>query len=307
MAQEIGRPTTLARNLRGAGFMALSMLGFACNDALMKGVAPEIGVYQSILMRSVFGGVIAALLVWRFRAWTRPPRRDWPWLAVRSAGEIGAVLLYLNAILRMRLAEVSAINQTMPLLLTLIGAVFLGETVGWRRWLAIAAGFTGVLIIVQPGPAGFDPDALWAVGAMLCFCTRDVATRMTSDATPSLLITLITMIGVGAMGSLGTAVEGWAPMAPWTWLAALGAATAVFAGYFGGVQALRTGEIAFTAPFRYTILLWAMLLGFVFFAETPDAGTLVGAAVIVAAGLYAFWRERKAGLAAVRAETEETA
>lgn len=301
MTAELGQAAALARNLRGAGFMSLSMLGFACNDALMKAITPEIGIWQAILLRSAFGTAIAAALVWRWRAWRTPPRRDWPWLALRTVAEVAAVLFYLTAILRLRLVEVSAINQTMPLALTLIGALFLGETVGWRRWGAILAGFAGVLIIVRPGVAGVDPDALWAVAAMLCFCLRDVATRMTSTATPSLLIAFLTMLGAAATGAAGLAFGDWAPTPPWVWIALVVASATVFVGYHGGVVALRTGEIGFTAPFRYTILPWSMALGFLVFEEVPDHGTLAGAAVIVAAGLYAFWRERRAGLAAVAA------
>ncbi|MDF2232513.1 DMT family transporter [Albimonas sp. CAU 1670] len=298
MALVLAPADALARNLQGAAWMALAMLGVAVNDALMKLVLPDIGMFQAILLRSVFAA--AAVAVWlRMRGQLRPPaRQDLPWLAIRSVAEIGATIFYLNAIMRLRLAEVSAINQSLPLLLTLAGVLFLGERVGWRRWLAILAGFAGVLLIVRPGGEAFDPDALYAVGGMICFGIREVVTRRTDPQTPSLLITFITLLTVGTTGAVGSLIEPWSPMEAWHLTALVASSVAIFVCYHAGVVAMRTGEIGFTAPFRYTVILWAIVLGFAVFGEVPDVQTLVGAAMIVAAGLYAFWRERRVGRAA---------
>ncbi|MGM0584294.1 MAG: DMT family transporter [Pseudomonadota bacterium] len=288
-------PTRFAENLRGAGFMSASMFGFACNDAIMKFLAPEMGLFQAILIRSLFALALVAALAWRFGALGRwPPRRDLPWMALRSLGEIGATAFYLSALMRMPMGNVSAIVQSLPLVITLFGALFLGERVGWRRWSAVLAGFAGVLMIVRPGGEAFDPASGFAFAAMLCFLLRDLATRQVSGATPSLLITLVTTIGVGAMGGIGAAWQGWTPVDPGQFGGLALAALFIFAGYFGGVMAMREGEIGFISPFRYAILVWSLLLGFLVFDERPDALTLLGAATIVGAGLYAFWRERRA-------------
>ncbi|WP_339948779.1 DMT family transporter [uncultured Albimonas sp.] len=294
MALALAPDDRLARNLRGAGWMALAMLGVACNDALMKLVLPDIGMFQAILLRSVLAAAAVALALARRGALRPPPRQDLPWLALRSVAEIGATILYLEAITRLRLAEVAAINQVLPLLLTLAGVV-LGERVGWRRWLAILTGFFGVMLIVRPGGQAFDPDALYAVGGMLCFGVREVVTRRTDPATPHLLITFITLMTVGATGAVGSLVSPWSPMEAWHLTAILASSVAIFVCYHAGVVAMRTGEIGFTAPFRYTVILWALVLGFAVFGEIPDARTMIGAAMIVAAGLYAFWRERRVG------------
>lgn len=296
-------PISFADNLRGAGFMSASMLGFACNDALMKLLAPDVGLFQAILVRSLFAMALIGALAWRFGAFSHPPpRRDLPWMCFRSVSEVGAATFYLTALMHLPMGNVSAIMQTMPLLITLAGAVFLGERVGWRRWIAILAGFAGMLLIVRPGGAAFDPYSLYAFAGMFCFMLRDLSTRMIGAATSSLLITFVTAAGVAVMGLAGVLWGGWTPMTGGQTGGLALAALFVFGGYFGGVLAMRRGEIAFTSPFRYSILCWALLLGYLVFDERPDALTLTGAAVIVAAGLYAFWRERVTARAAALAE-----
>jgi S-adenosylmethionine uptake transporter len=248
-------------------------------------------------------GLIGAL-AWRFGAFRKPPpRRDVPWMVVRSVTEVGAATFYLTALMHLPMGEVSAIMQTMPLLITLAGAIFLGERVGWRRWAAILTGFAGMLVIVRPGGEAFDPFSLYAFAGMFCFMLRDLSTRFIGASTPSLLITFVTAAGVAVMGVAGVLWEGWRPMTGGQTGGLALAALFVFGGYYCGVLAMRRGEIAFTSPFRYSILCWALLLGFLVFDERPDALTLTGAAMIVGAGLYAFWRERRMARAAAPAET----
>lgn len=286
---------SFAENLRGAGFIAASMFGFACNDALMKLIAPDLGLFPSILIRGLMASALIAILAWRFGALARlPARADAPWLAVRAAAEVGATLCYLLALMRLPLAEVSAIAQTMPLALTLACALFLGERVGWRRWAAIGAGFAGVLLIVRPGGAAFDPAALYAVVGVALFVVRDLATRKLSAATPSLLVTLFTAGSVTLMGGVGAAAAGVWPAPSWAEVGGLAAAAGlVLTGYYFSIAGMRTGDIGFSAPFRYTVLLWATILGWLIFADVPDALSWAGMAVITGAGLYAFRRERK--------------
>jgi drug/metabolite transporter (DMT)-like permease len=208
---------------------------------------------------------------------------------------MGAVVCILTALFRMPLAAVSAILQTLPLMLTLVGALFLRERVGWRRWAAIAVGFCGVLVLVRPGAADFDPNAVWALAAVGFVTLRDVATRQLARGTHSLFVTLVTALTAAALGAVGTAVEGsWTPVETPALLGLAGAAGAILVGYVCGVQGIRLGDIGFVAPFRYSILIWSMLLGFLIFAERPDAFTWTGAAIITGAGLYTFARERRA-------------
>jgi len=150
-----------------------------------------------------------------------------------------------------------------------------------------------VLIIVRPGLAGFSQYSLFAL-VSVAFCTlRDLATRRIPAKIPSLFITLLTTVTVtSAGGVILVPLGGWSPPSS----AALGlqalAAVLIVIGYQCIISALRTGEISSVAPFRYSALLWAMMLGYVVFGDVPDAMMVTGAAIIVASGLYAFYRER---------------
>jgi len=301
-------PASFAENLRGAGFMAVSMAGFAANDALMKVLAVEAGFFEAVLLRGLGATLLMTLIAWRFGALRRlPPRRDAPALALRCTAEVCATICYLTALTRLPLATVSSVAQTMPLMITFAGALIFGERVGWRRWAAVAAGFAGVLVILRPG-AEFQPAVLWALGGVTCFTIRDMATRRLSQHTASLFVTLLTAAAVTAMGAVAlgwraamapeAASVPWAEVGPWEAAGLAAAVLCILTGYGCGVNAMRSGDIGFVAPFRYTVLVWAIAIGFLAFGEQPDAQTWAGAAIIVSAGLYAFFRERRAAVAA---------
>lgn len=292
----------LSPNALGAIFMMVSMMGFALNDASMKAVLMRMDLFQALFLRGLAATALIGVLAWRRRA-LRPAmtRRD-PWiLSVRLLSEIGGAWCFLNALAALPIALAAAILQVMPLAVTLAAAVFLKEPLGWRRLTAILIGFVGMLIIVRPGASGFDADALWAVAAVGFFVSRDLSTRALSHSMHPAFVTLTTALVLTVMGGIGTAAVVWTPVETSTWLIILAAAVLVLIGYFFGVEAMRSGEISMVSPFRYTILLWAMLVGALAFGEIPDATSLFGAAVVVGAGIYAFRREaalRRAALAA---------
>jgi S-adenosylmethionine uptake transporter len=173
----------------------------------------------------------------------------------------------------------------------LAAALVLGEQIGWRRGLAASIGFCGVLLIVRPGPEGFNSYALYALIAVLSLTVRDIATRKLSKDAPTLLVTAITsgmiLIVFGGM----SVVEGWVPLESRSGGLILGAAVMVLGAYLASVQAMRVGEVSFVSPFRYTSLLWGLMLGFVVFGDWPKPLTLIGAAIVVGSGLYSFYRE----------------
>lgn len=283
----------LSPNLRGSLFMAVAMASFTMNDAITKQVSSEINFGEIMLVRGLFAIVLIAALAIHRRA-IRPMRTLMvrP-VALRVIGEVGGTVAFLAAIVHLPLANISAIMQALPLAITLGAAVVLGEPVGWRRWTAIGVGFAGVLVIVRPGFDGFNRFALLALVSVL-FCTlRDLATNRVPAAIPSLFITLLTTVVVTVMGALVLVpLGGWAqPSARVVGLLAL-AAIFVLTGYQCVIMAMRAGDISAVAPFRYTALLWAILLGYILFGETPDRPMIVGASMIVMSGLYAFYRER---------------
>jgi drug/metabolite transporter (DMT)-like permease len=214
-------------------------------------------------------------------------------VALRVFGEIGGTISFMAAVVHLPLANTSAIFQALPLAITLGAAVIFHEPVGWRRWSAIAAGFIGVLIIVRPGLAGFSQYSVFALVSVAFCALRDLATRKIPAQIPSLFITLLTTVTVTAAGgAILFPLGGWAPpSANALGLQAL-AAVLLLIGYQCIITALRTGDISAVAPFRYSALLWAMLLGYLVFGDVPDAMMVTGAAIIVLSGLYAFYRER---------------
>ena len=261
----------------------------------MKVLSDTLSMTQAVFLRGLLMTVLLALLAWRIGALGyRPARRDGRLIGLRIAAEIAGTVCFLLALFHLPIANASAILQSLPLAVTLAAALFLGEPVGWRRYLAIGVGFLGVLIIVRPGSEGFDAWSLWAVAAILCIVTRDLATRCLSPAAPALGVALVTSVALTAAAGLAGTGEDWNPLGPAEAVVFLAAALSLIAGYVFGVMAMRTGEIGFVQPFRYTLLIWAMLYGLLIFDEVSDAATLVGSTIVFATGLFTLWRERAA-------------
>jgi drug/metabolite transporter (DMT)-like permease len=247
-----------------------------------------------MLVRGVFAIALIAALAWHRRA-LRPLRTLMlkP-VALRVVGEVGGTVSFLAAIVHLPLANTAAIFQVLPLAITLGAAVIFGEPVGWRRWLAIIAGFLGVLIIVRPGVEGFNVFALLALVSVAFCAVRDLATRRIPAPIPSLFITLLTTVTVTITGAaILVPLGGWTPPSTRALLLLALAAVLLLIGYQCVIMALRSGDISAVAPFRYSALLWAMLLGYLVFGDVPDAMMVTGASIIVLSGLYAFYRERK--------------
>jgi len=214
-----------------------------------------------------------------------------PAVLARSAAEVGAAVLYLSALFNMPIADCTAILQFTPLALTAGAALFLGAPVGWRRWLATLIGLAGVLMIIQPGASAFNPYALLALLSVVFIAARDLITRTLSTEVPTTAIAFTSTAAV-TLTSIGLT-----PFETWAWpsigallvVAVAGAATLV--AQYWIILAMRTGEIAVVAPFRYSIILWAIVAGFLTWREVP--GSWIGIAVVTATGLYTFLREQK--------------
>ncbi len=283
----------LSPNIRGSLLMAVAMAAFTMNDSITKAVSAEMNFGQVMLVRGLFAVVLITTFAW-YQGALRPLRTLMvkP-VALRVIGEIGGAIAFMAALAHLPLANTSAILQALPLAITLGAALLLGEPVGWRRWSAIIAGFIGVLIIVRPGLTGFSQYSLLALVAVAFCALRDLATRKIPAQIPSLFITVLTTATVTASG--GVIIF---PLGGWTTPSANALALQAFSavllliGYQCVISALRSGDISAVAPFRYSALLWAMLLGYLVFGDVPDAMMVLGASIIVGSGLYAFYRER---------------
>lgn len=279
-------------NTRGIVFMAVAMATFTVNDSFMKAVTQVLPLSQAVVIRGSMT-LVALLVLARIMGikTLAIPASDRRLLGWRTAAELGATVTFLLALRQMPLANLSAILQSLPLAVTLGAAVALKEPVGWRRMTAIAIGFSGVMLIVRPGTDGFN---IWSVLALISVAfvvVRDLTTRQFSHGLPSVTIAIYTSIAVTTMGLLGIAIEDWVMVEPVVFAMLAGASSMLIMGYLFIVMAMRVGDVAIVAPFRYSALIWAILLGWFVFDEFPRALTFVGAGVVVATGLYTYLRE----------------
>ena len=280
--------------------MAISLAGFTFNDALTKSVTADLTVAQIMFVRGAFTAILVYIVARRMGALDHVRNILQPMILLRILLETIAAIAFLAALGQVPLANASAILQSMPLAVTLGAALFFQEPVGWRRWTAIGVGFLGVLVIIQPGPEGFTPASLYVVLCVFTAAARDLVTRWIDPKVSSLTVTLFTAASISFAGLLLIpAFGGWQPVSAAAYGRLAFASVFLFAGYQAIIMAMRTGEISFIAPFRYTSLLWAILLGILFFGETPDIWMIAGSSIVIGSGLYTFYREnkRKAALA----------
>jgi drug/metabolite transporter (DMT)-like permease len=282
----------LNNNLKGALLMSLAMASFNFNDAMIKLVTGDLTTGQIMFVRGVMTSTLILAVAWRMGALRPVSLLLDRWIILRTAGEIVGAVTYVYALSMIPLPNAAAILQALPLAVTMGAALFLHEQVGWRRWLAILVGFLGVMVIIRPGAEGFSSASLLVVGSVVGAATRDLATKKINPAVPSLMISLIAAISITVVGALMIGATGtWKPVSTNHFLIMAFGSVMLFAGYQTIIMAMRTGEISFIAPFRYTSLLWAIALGILLIGEMPDRFMLIGSAIVVAAGLYAFYRE----------------
>ena len=280
--------------------MVLSMSGFTINDLFIKSLDGNLPIGQIMAVRGVFLTVMIVLIAIQQGVIKRVGELFNLMVALRSAGEVGATLLFLTALTILPFSTISAILQALPLVVALGGALLLKESIGWRRWVAIVIGFAGVLIIIRPGVDSFESASILMVISVLFAAGRDLATRCLPIDLPSLLVSLATAVSICVVGAVMSTIQNnWQMMSSLQLGTLFIAACFLFFGYQFLVLAMRTGEIAYVVPYRYTSLIWAMAGGYLIFAEVPDKYTLIGSAIVVAMGLFTLYRELTTGSRAV--------
>lgn len=285
----------LSPNHRGMIAMSAASLAFITNDSLVKLVSASLPTGEIMALRGLIGCTLligVVLLSGQWRDWRRVLDRR---AFLRTLGEVGGTAVYLPALFHMPIATSTVILQSAPLLITAAAALFLKEQVGWRRWLAILVGFIGVVIVARPGAEGLSLWALLALSAIGFIAFRDLVTRTIPHAVPGILLTILASIAVALLGlAFGFGLgEEWLLPDPRSFALLSAASLCLASGYLTIIFAMRVGEIAVIAPFRYTIIPFAILLGLIFWGDIPDGATLLGTIIIIAAGVYTFWRERK--------------
>lgn len=273
--------------------MTGSMAAFTINDAFLKALGVDLPLFQTMFLRGIGVSLFLILLTVWMRQWRLAlPRRDWVLMVIRAVSEMVGAWSFLTALFHMPIGDVSAILQVLPLSITLASALILGEVVGWRRLVAILIGFGGVILIVRPGGEGFSIYAVYALGCVVCVTVRDIVSRMLDPATPSMMVATTSAIGVALFAGAGSAFVDWQPLGATAWALLLGSVIFLIGGYSYSVAAVRHGDVAFVAPFRYTGLVVALVIGAAFFGTWPDRWTVIGAVIVVATGLYTLYREQ---------------
>jgi drug/metabolite transporter (DMT)-like permease len=296
-------------NLHGILLVIVSMAFFTLEDMFIKQLSGTVPVGQILLVLGIGCSVIFGIMARMQRVSLFAPEA-WKMKPVMRAGtEVLSAMAFATALARLDISTVAAVFQATPLVITMGAALFLGEDVGWRRWLAICTGFAGVLLIIRPGLDGFEPAALLVVIAVLGVATRDLLTRTMDSAVASSVVSFQAYAALILAGGLLLAFTPGELRAlnSVEWWMVLGGCVFGVLGYYGIVVAMRVADASAVTPFRYTRLLFSILAGVIIFGERPDALTLVGAGLIIGSGLYTFVREQRLARRARRRALAEVA
>lgn len=273
--------------------MTLSVAGYVVNDALIKLTTETLPLFQTIFLRGVVVSSIFVVAARRLNLFGDIRRYMNRPLALRVSMETIGTVLYLNALSHAPLAGLTAVLQIVPVAVTFLAARLLREKVSWHRVASVIVGFLGVLIIIRPGSSDFNPWFLVGLIVVVAIVVRELATTYIPVETPSVVVSLSTATAIMAMGGIGSIFQGWDEVSGANTLRLTGAACFIAIGYLASVITVRVGDLSFSAPFRYTIMVFAIALQIIVFNDVPDALTFTGTALIVAAGLYAFHNETR--------------
>lgn len=284
----------IKENLTGILFMILSMAAFAVEDIFIKLLSNDWPVAQILMYTGLVGTLIFVILAKRQGAPIFTRDLLVPTSLFRMTGDLFGSLAFVTAISLVDMSLVAAILQATPIVVTMAAALLLGEQVGWRRWSAIIVGLLGVLLVLRPGLDGFEPAALLAVFAVLMMALRDMSTRIMTVNIPSMTMGIYGFVMLIVAGLiLAPFQRGFAQPDAGSLLFVTLAGVTGSLGYFAVIRATRVGDVSVISPFRYSRLVFALILAVLVLGERPDHLTLLGAAIIVGSGMYTFLRERK--------------
>lgn len=281
----------LSANQRGIIALIGGMVAYTINDVMVKAVAHKYPVGEVIFVRGVMTAALIATAVVAFghaRSLRRATERP---IILRSIFDGLSTACFITALVHMKIADVAAMQQVSPLILTALSVLFYREAVGWRRWAAIAVGFAGAMFVVKPAPSAFDVWALVALGAATASALREMQTRRIDHAVPTMVIAFMGSLGIVAAGAIMAAPVGWVPILAPDLVMLAGAALFVGIATYLVALAFRNVDLSVVAPFRYSYLITSGIAGYLIFRELPDRWSAVGAVLIVASGLYALHRE----------------
>jgi drug/metabolite transporter (DMT)-like permease len=279
-------------NMRGILAMSLAMALFVINDTFVKLATVAWPVSQIMVMRGLCATLIALGMVFLQREQKNLIELRQPLVLLRCGTEGFVAVTFISALAVLPIADVTAILLLSPLLITMAGAILFKEDVRWRRWIAVMVGFAGMLLVIQPGGSSYGLATLLAFLSTLGVAARDLFTRRLPTSIPSSVVACGTTIATTLTGALLSVFWPWAGFDWHTMAYILGAAVTVALGNYAIIVAFRDGEVSVISPFRYTVILWAVIAGYFIFDDVPQPVAWLGIALIVGSGIYTLYRER---------------
>jgi drug/metabolite transporter (DMT)-like permease len=281
-------------NRRGIVAMIAAMGCFVANDALVKYVSESLPAAQLIFVRGVMATALVIVVAATTGALRRIRKIAHGWVVARAAIDSVATMLFLVSLFHLPLPTAAAINMASPLIISALAAALLGERLRASGWVATAVGFVGVLLIVQPQSEGFSRYALVCLLATLLMSVRDLVTRRVHAGVPSLLVTLANSVAVTLLAGAIALLGSWSAIAPRELALVAVAAVLLASGYLLLVTSTRRGSLSVVAPFRYSALLFATILGFVVWGDVPNLLAWCGIALVVGSGIQVLRASRRA-------------
>jgi drug/metabolite transporter (DMT)-like permease len=282
----------MSANLRGILAVLVASTAFVLNDALIKLVSSELPASEIIVLRGILATLMLIVGVVALGAVRPISILFTPMMLLRVASAATATVFIVLSLRRLPLATVTVVLQVTPLAVIAGAAMLYGEKVGWRRWAAALTGFLGVVLIVKPG-GGFGVAVYVLLSALLFTTTRDLTTRGLSHDIPSVFVAAASSAAIAlAGGVLAPFDDAWTMPSSWAWGTMTVSAACLFVANTFMIMALRTGEIAVVAPFRYAPVPLAVVLGYLWWGDLPDTLGFVGTGLVLGAGLYTLHRER---------------
>ena len=278
----------------GILLMIITTIVFASQDGLSKYLATEYNVYMVVMIRYwFFAAFVISMSSRRTGGIKRVAKTKSPILQIfRSVILVAEMCITILAFTLLGLAETHAIFASYPLIIAMLSGPILGEYVGWRRWLAISVGFIGILIILNPGNGIFSPYALVPLAGAILFAIYGLLTRYVGQYDDS----STSFYWTGVVGSIAMTVIGlnfWDPVSRSDWSVMLLLSASGVVGHYLLIKCYEVAEASAIQPFAYLQLIWASIIGIIIFGEQITTNVLIGACIILGAGLFTLWRERK--------------
>jgi drug/metabolite transporter (DMT)-like permease len=272
--------------------MVAAMALFVCNDALVKLASGYFPIGQLMAVRGLFASLCALAMVLAFKDAARLPLLFKPIVILRGCLEGLVAFLFISALKHLPLANITSILMSASLIVIVLAVVLGIEQVGWRRWAAVFVGFLGVLIVVRPSTSGFNWFSVLALMSAALVAVRELVTKKIGSDIPSSVVALATTLATGTVGALIGYGDIWKPLILSETIYLVAAAILVAFGNLAIIIAYRGTDVSVVSGYRYSIVIMALIMGYLVWGDIPDMWSLIGSVLIVGSGLYTLHRQR---------------